>query len=300
METVKALVSGVAGFIGSHVAEHCLKAGMEVYGFDNFASGYEENIPEGVVWKPLQLGNLHGMGGFFKDNAPFDYIYHCAAYAAEVKSHEHRSFVYHNNIIGSANLIQAVMDTGCKRFVFVSSAAVYGESKDVPSPCDPYGISKLATEQDLKVSGLPYTIFRAHNVYGPRQNMNDPDRNVVAIFMKQYLSGHPMTVFGNGSQRRQFSYIDDVAPYIVQAPLISESENRIFNIGSDEDISIAELVPYIALGHACAEIKRLPERKEVKCVRVSHEAFKEVFKPKPCVPLVEGIARMADWATSRE
>ena len=310
MAEPKALISGGLGFIGSHIVEHCRNLGMEVTIVDNLSSGYEENVP-GLerYWKR----NLHSEGSIsymFETEGPFDYIYHCAAYAAEVKSHERRAFTYHNNIVGSANLIQQAMDSKtCKRFVFVSSAAVYGKmtnhaiSELEPTlPADPYGISKRATELDLRISGLPYTIFRAHNVYGPRQNMNDPDRNVIAIFMKQCLEGKPMTIYGDGSQRRQFSYIDDVAPYIARAPLNPGSENRTFNIGSDEDYRVSAIAEEVARaigGSNFALTKHLPERKEVKCVRVSHEAFKEVFQPSPTVPIDEGIRRMAEWAKSR-
>src|SRR5205807_4955336 len=155
------------------------------------------------------------------DDGNFDYVYHLAAYAAEGLSHFIRRFNYTNNLIGSVNLINRSVLRQVKCFVFTSSIAVYGECEPpiteevTPKPEDPYGIAKYAVELDLasanRLFGLPYIIFRPHNVYGEGQNISDMYRNVVGIFMNQVLGGKPMTVFGDGLQTRAFSYIDGVA-----------------------------------------------------------------------------------------
>src|SRR5262249_11839402 len=153
-----------------------------------------------------------------ENNRP-DYVFHLAAYAAEGLSPFIRSFNYQNNLVTTAALVSASVNYNVKRFVFTSSIAVYGDQLPpfdelTPRrPADPYGIAKAAAEDDLILAsrefGLSYTIFRPHNVYGERQNLNDPFRNVIGIFMRQCLQGLPMTVFGDGEQLRAFSYVDD-------------------------------------------------------------------------------------------
>ena len=142
-------------------------------------------------------------------------VYHLAAYAAEGLSHFIRRFNYQNNLIGSVNLINASVNHDVECFVFTSSIAVYGPNQVpmheelVPAPEDPYGVAKLAVEQDLRAChaqfGLPYVIFRPHNVYGERQNIGDRYRNVIGIFMNQIMRGEPMTIFGDGRQTRAFT-----------------------------------------------------------------------------------------------
>src|ERR1700746_1577288 len=146
------------------------------------------------------------------------------------------------------NLINASVNHNVKTFVFTSSIAVYGAGQSpmseemIPVPEDSYGISKLAVEQELRVShemfGLDHIVFRPHNVYGERQNIGDRYRNVVGIFMNQILQGKPMTIFGDGEQRRAFSHISDVAPIIARCIERRPAYNRVFNIGADVPYSV--------------------------------------------------------------
>ena len=170
-------------------------------------------------------------------------MYHLAAYAAEGLSHFIKRFNYNNNLIGSVNLINAAINHDVKCFVFTSSIAVYGAgqspmSEDMtPVPEDSYGISKLAVEQELRVShemfGLNFVVFRPHNVYGERQNIGDRYRNVVGIFMNQLLRGEPMTIFGDGTQERAFTHIDDVAPIIAHRAETPSGTESDFQRGAD-------------------------------------------------------------------
>lgn len=245
----RCLVTGGAGFIGSHVAEALLARGDEVVVLDDLSGGREENVPAGAtLWHRSVREVPH--------NA-FDAVYHLAAYAAEVKSQERRAFTFENNIVGSAALIEWARAGGCKSFTFVSSVAAAG---DGDRPVDPYGISKLATELDLASSGIPsWRVVRLHNVYGPRQRMDDPDRNVVAIFMRQALAGQPMTVYGDGSQRRAFTYVGDVVPRIIDAP-----DGGPTTIGNYARQSVLGLAHKVAA--ACgveARIEHLPARDEL-------------------------------------
>ncbi|MGC8880637.1 MAG: NAD-dependent epimerase/dehydratase family protein, partial [Anaerolineae bacterium] len=223
---MKALVTGAAGFIGSHVTRHLLDRGMEVVALDDLSGGYQENVPPAARFVRGSVTDYWLLRNLFEAES-FDYVYHLAAYAAEGLSHFIRRYNYENNLIGSVNLINLSVLHDIKCFVFTSSIAVYGANQlpmteDLtPQPEDPYGISKYAVELDLRAAhaqfGLHYIIFRPHNVYGEHQNIGDKYRNVIGIFMNQILSGQPLTIFGDGEQTRAFSYIDDVAPIIAQS-----------------------------------------------------------------------------------
>lgn len=301
----RVLITGVAGFIGSHVARHCLDLGFEVAGIDDLSGGSVDNVPGEVAFREGSITDNDFVSGLW-DSGAFDYVYHLAAYAAEGLSHFIRRFNYTNNLIGSVNLINQSVLRDVKCFVFTSSIAVYGESpppinEDVtPIPKDPYGIAKYAVELDLSAAhhlfGLPHVIFRPHNVYGERQNIADKYRNVVGIFMNQAMSGKPMTVFGDGNQTRAFSYIDDVAPVIARAPLVGEAHNKAFNIGADQPCTVRELANTIARAFEVEpSIEYLPSRHEVEHAFSTHEKVRRVFDPPAPVPLAEGIKRMAQW-----
>src|SRR5215472_3143837 len=225
------LVTGGAGFMGSHVAEQLLGSGHEVVVLDDLSGGFRENVPNGVEFVRGSILD-HALLRALFDKYNFTYVYHLAAYAAEGLSHFIRRYNYQVNLLGSMNLINASVKNDVKCFVFTSSIAVYGANQTpmtedlTPMPEDPYGISKYAVELDLKTAhqmfGLPYIIFRPHNVYGEKQNIADRYRNVVGIFMNQVMQGQPMTIFGDGTQTRAFSHIGDVAPIIATAPLVEK------------------------------------------------------------------------------
>src|SRR5215831_13384045 len=211
----KSLVTGAAGFIGSHVCDELLKMGHKVVAMDDLSGGFKENVPARCTFVKGRAENKALVSRLFKQHK-FDYVFHLAAYAAEGLSHFIKAFNYTNNLIGSVNLINAAVNTGSvKCFVFTSSIAVYGRNQLpmteelAPQPEDPYGISKYAVELDLKEAhemfGLNHVIFRPHNVYGENQNLGDRYRNVIGIFMNQAMQGQPMTIFGDGSQTRAFS-----------------------------------------------------------------------------------------------
>src|SRR5262249_36473916 len=168
-----------------------------------------------------------------------------------------RRFNYQTNLIGSVNLINEAIKNGTRCFVFTSSIAVYGKGQlpmteeMVPQPEDPYGVSKYAVELDLaaafRMFGLPYIVFRPHNVYGEHQNLGDPYRNVLGIFMNQIMSGRPLTVFGDGEQTRAFSHIDDVAPHIARSVHIEQAYNQVFNIGADRPYTVNQLARVVMM-----------------------------------------------------
>jgi UDP-glucose 4-epimerase len=300
------LVTGGAGFIGSHVAEQCIRLGHHVVVLDDLSGGFKDNIPDGAEFVKGSILDFELIDELFRKHK-FTYLYHLAAYAAEGLSHFIKRFNYSNNLIGSINLINASVNYHVKCFIFTSSIAVYGENQSpmteemLPNPEDSYGIAKLACEQELKVSkkmfGLDYIIFRPHNVYGERQNIGDRYRNVVGIFMNQILKNDPMTIFGDGEQRRAFTYIGDVAPVIAQSPQTCGAINQTFNVGADTPYSVNELAAAIAKAMGAElRLQYLDARKEVQIAFSDHAKVEQVFKILRKTSLDTGIRRMAAWA----
>lgn len=276
-----ALVTGAAGFVGSHVAEHCRQLGMKVVALDDLSGGFRANIPVGMTFIEGDIKDAEHLDRIFTEHR-IDFVYHLAAYAAEGLSHFIRSFNYRTNLVGSVELLNMAVKHHVKCFVFTSSIAVYGSINDLsqmqnpnrslatsghkpkestevkstevkglsesdrPTPEDPYGIAKYAFELDLHAAkelfGMDYVVFRPHNVYGPHQNMFDKYRNVVGIFINQIHHDLPLTVFGDGEQVRAFSYIDDVAPVIARGPLVPSARNEVFNVGADIPYTVNDLV----------------------------------------------------------
>ncbi len=302
----RVLVTGAAGFIGSHVAEACHRQGFQVVGVDDLSGGFERNIPDGVQFRRGSICDAAFLKSVFAEG-PFDYVYHLAAYAAEGLSHFIRHFNYSNNLLGSVLIINECVRHEVKCLVFTSSIAVYGTNQLpmredlIPQPEDPYGIAKYAVELDLKSAhemfGLNYVIFRPHNVYGERQNLADRYRNVIGIFMNQVMKNEAMSVFGDGLQTRAFSHIDDVAPIIARAPLVPEAYQRVFNVGADKSCTVLELAHEVARAFGVApNVRFLPARNEVVHAFATHEAVQQVFGTKEPVPVREGVSRMAEWA----
>ena len=306
----RALVTGAAGFIGSHVADHCLSLGMEVVSTDDLSGGFLVNVPADATWIQGDLRDRAFVTALWTDFGPFDYVYHLGAYAAEGLSHFIRAYNYTTNLVASMHLLNEAIKNKANCFVFTSSIAVYGRNQVpmteelTPQPEDPYGISKYAVELDLKSAhemfGLDYVVFRPHNVYGERQNIADRYRNVIGIFMNQVLQGQPMTVFGDGMQTRAFSHIDDVAPVIARAPLVHAARNRVFNIGADTPYTILQLARTVAevLDRRCA-VTHLPPRNEVVHAFSDHTRVRAVFEPPPPIDLTSGLRRMAAWVKAR-
>jgi len=266
-------------------------------------------VPAGVDFRQVSVTDVAGAAGLWAAGG-FDYVYHLAAYAAEGLSHYIRRFNYETNLVGTINFINQAVLHQAKCFVFTSSIAVYGANQTpliedlVPRPEDPYGIAKHAIELDLAAAhqmfGLPYIIFRPHNVYGERQNIADKYRNVIGIFMNQAMQGQPMTIFGDGLQTRAFSYIDDVAPVIARAPLLTEAYQQVFNIGADQPVTVLDLAQAVARALGVEpQLCHLPARHEVVHAFAAHDKVRRVFQPDRPVPLGEGLRRMAHWARQR-
>lgn len=299
------LVTGAAGFIGSHIVDALIAEGHQVVALDDLSGGFADNVNPKAIFIEASCTDHVKLAQLFNEYT-FDYVFHLAAYAAEGLSHFIKRFNYTNNVIGSVNLINEAVKHDVKRFIFTSSIAVYGRNQLpmreelVPQPEDSYGIAKYSVELELKAShemfGLDYVIFRPHNVYGERQNTGDKYRNVIGIFMNQILAGEPLTLFGDGEQKRAFSYIADVAPIIARSATLDAAKNEIFNVGADTVYTVNQLATEVmdAMGSK-APLNYLPARNEVVNAWSDHAKAQKVFGVPKEVSLADGLKRMADW-----
>lgn len=307
-ETV--LVTGAAGFIGSHVADELLARGYDVVALDDLSGGFRRNVPEEAEFIEGSVTDKKLIDQIFETH-DFKHVFHLAAYAAEGLSFFIKHYNYENNLIGSTNLITAAINHNVKSFVFTSSVAVYGAGQVpmredmTPEPEDPYGIAKYAVEMELhadkRMFDLDFIIFRPHNVYGERQNMSDMYRNVLGIFLNKAKNGEPFPVFGDGSQERAFTHIADVAPIIARSIETPEAYNKVFNIGSDTPYTVNDLGNAIAKALGIEpQFEYLPERNEVKIAYSDHSRLKKVFDFEAKIDLEEGIRRTVEWANTVE
>jgi len=305
---IKSLVTGGAGFIGTHITRNLINLGHSVVVLDDLSGGFLENVHPGAKFVEGSINDYELLKRLFFEEK-FDYVFHLAAYAAEGLSHFIKRFNYNNNVIGSVNLINQSVLNKIKCFVFTSSIAVYGKGQlpmcenMEPKPEDPYGIAKYCIEMDLKstheIFGLNYIIFRPHNVYGEYQNIGDRYRNVVGIFMNQLMQGKPITIFGDGNQTRAFSYIGDVAPYIARSVDIPMAYNEIINIGGDSDYSVNELAKEVMVVMGINQpIRYLEARNEVQNAYSDHTKAIKIFNTNQnqFTPLSKGLEKMSEWA----
>lgn len=306
----KVLITGVAGLLGSHLSRHLLDQGHKVIGIDNFFGGYQDFIDERVEFYKGDLADQSFVHNVFVIEKP-EFVYHFAAYAAVGLSAFIRNFNYTNNVLCSVNLVNAAVNTNVKKFVFTSSMDVYGwgnppfTEEQRPSPISPYGIAKYSVEQDIAQAGdqfgLEYTIIRPHNVVGIYQNIWDKYRNVIGIWIRQILKGEPISIFGDGLQRRAFS---DIQFYMEPFTRLMEEQNKeTFNIGADQDFAIldaANLLIKVAKKHGFnGTLKHLEPRHEVKVAYCNHDKAKRLLDFKDNTDLEKVMDDMFSWALTQ-
>lgn len=304
---MKVLITGAAGLLGANFSRHLLNKGHKVVGIDDLSGGYEDSVPSEMTFYKQDLSNRKAVEEIFSSEKP-DYVFHFAAYAAEGLSPFIRNYNYTNNILSSANVINACINNEIKKVVFTSSMAVYGvgnppfTESQLPTPEDPYGIAKYAVEMDLKLAhemfGLKYSIVRPHNVVGIYQNIWDRYRNVIGIWIRKALAGEPLTIFGDGTQIRAFS---DIKFYMDPfEKLMTSHDGEIFNIGADKHYTIneaAEAVINVAkeLGINATKV-HLEPRNEVHTAYCDHTKAHKLLGFKDNTDLHETIMKMFKWA----
>lgn len=307
----KVLITGAAGLLGSHFSRYLLDKGYDVIAIDNLSGGYEDfvdaRLKEKGQFYVIDLGDAQRLAAVFAKQRP-DYVYHFAAYAAEGLSPFIRHYNYTNNLLCSVNVINNCITHEVKKIIFTSSMAVYGHGTppfreaQTPAPADPYGIAKYAIEMDLAQAydqfGLNYTIIRPHNVIGIYQNIWDKYRNVIGIFIRKSLLGEPISVYGDGTQKRAFS---DIKFYLEPfEKLMGGFNGEIFNIGADHEFElneVATIVQKIANKNGYKSIiEHLEARHEVKDAYCNHDRAKQMLDFKDETNIESTIDEMFAWA----
>ena len=307
-------MTGAAGLFGVNFIRYLLETTEEtIIGIDSLFGGNEEYLPrhERFLFKKGDLSEKKFQADieaiFQKNEIP--YVFHFAAYAAEGLSPFIRCFNYQNNLISSAFIVNMCIQYNVRRLVFTSSMAVYGDQEApfdeemTPRPIDPYGVAKFASEMDIQIAakqhGLEYCIIRPHNVYGPYQNIWDPYRNVLGIWMYKSLNKMPITIYGDGSQKRAFSYIGDVVPCLWRAATDERAKNQIINLGGMKAYTIKESAEKMSKITGNKNIQYLEARHEVKNAYSTYQKSVDLLDFEDATPLSEGLDAMWRWASEQ-
>jgi len=303
---INVLITGVAGLIGARMADWVIAniPNSTVVGIDDLSGGYMDNVNEEVIFYNRNLV-LDDISDIF-DKHEINLVYHFAAYAAEGLSPFIRTYNYQNNLVSTANIVNNCINYDVDRIVFTSSMAVYGignppfvETADL-NPIDPYGVAKYSCEMDIQIAGeqhgLDWCIIRPHNVYGIKQNIWDKYRNVLGIWMNQYLKGEPMTIFGDGEQTRAFSFIDDCLEPFWKAGVNENTSKQIINLGGTVEYSINEANKLLLEIIGDGETKYLEGRHEVKVAHPTWEKSVRLLDYKDSTSLRDGLKIMWEWA----
>ena len=305
----RVFITGIAGFLGSHLADDCVEQGYAVKGCDNLIGGYRENIPREAIFTVADCTDLKTMREL---TCNIDTLYHCAAYPHEGLSVFSPSLITKSIYQSTATVLSAFIQNKGKRFIYLSSMARYGVNS-VPftedmktSPQDPYGISKVASEELVslmaRVHGFEYVIAVPHNIIGPRQKYDDPFRNVVSIFINRMLQGKQPIIYGDGKQKRCFSFIKDCIASLRKMAIQNNMVNETINIGPDEEfITINELAETIArlLDFQLKPIY-VPDRpQEIKEAFCSADKARRFLDYKTHYSLDDGLREMIAWIKKR-
>ena len=305
----KIFVSGVAGFLGSHLAERLLEEGHTVVGVDNLIGGYLDNVPAGVDFyqvdcreRALMVKLLQGV----------DVVYHTAAAAYEGLSVFSPMYVNEHTYMTTVSLLSAAASAKVRRFVFLSSMARYGEQQTPfmesmqTLPHDPYGIAKVASEMQLRevceTHGIEWVIAVPHNIIGPRQKYDDPYRNVASIMANRMLQGKPPIIYGDGLQIRCFSFVSDVVDPLVKLGFEDAVVGEAINVGPDEEfVTIKQLANVLSsiVGYTGDHV-HMPDRpREVKLATCSSEKARQLLNYQTKVTLRDGLQEIVDYIVKR-
>ncbi|WCK53718.1 NAD-dependent epimerase/dehydratase family protein [Aneurinibacillus sp. Ricciae_BoGa-3] len=296
---MKVVVTGGAGFIGSHIVDQCIRKGYEVIVIDNLATGKRQNLNLEATFYEADIASP-AVRTIFEKEKP-DYLIHHAAQASVPGSLKNPVADATTNIVGTVNLLEACRLMGVKKVIYASSAAAYGEPEYTPlderhkkQPLSPYGISKYVPEYYLHVYhhlyGLPYTAFRYANVYGERQ---DPygEGGVISIFVDRVLAGQELRVYGSGEQTRDFVYVEDVARANLMA--LAAGDNQIFNISTNKRTSVNQLIEELnILAAKPVTVKHeAPREGDIMHSYLNNAGAKEGLGWEPHYSLADGLAK---------
>src|SRR5580698_4781466 len=311
----KYLVTGAAGFIGSSLVRALLERGDDVRGIDNFATGRRENVTEMLSRMDFRQADILDLEAMHKACAGVDYVLHQAAIPSVPKSVLDPLGSNRANVDGSVNILVAARDAKVKRVVYAASSSAYGDTPTLPkredmspNPISPYAVAKLASEYYMasffRCYGLETVALRYFNIFGPRQDPSSPYSGVLAKFITQMLKGEQPTIHGDGSQSRDFTYVDNV----VHANLLAckapggEVAGKVFNVATGTRIDLNEIFSVLKkLTGYPGEVKHGPERAgDVKHSLADLSRSEKHLGYKPQVNFEEGLRRTIDWYRSQE
>jgi UDP-glucose 4-epimerase len=305
----KIIVTGVAGFLGSHLAEKLAKMNYKVIGVDNMSGGYKDNIPKNIEFFNYDCCDLNKMKEIMKD---VDVVYHCAATAHEGLSVFSPYHITKNNLLASVSIFTAAVSNKVKRIIFCSSMARYGNqqtpfTEDMnPKPVDPYAISKVAAENVLinlcELNNIEWIIAVPHNIIGPRQKYDDPFRNVVSIMINRMLQNKAPIIYGDGEQKRCFSYIEDCLSCLL--PMLDQENlnKQIINIGPDEEFITINKVSEICSNITRSNLKPIYKKdrpREVKHACCSANKARKFLNYETKTDLKSGILETYNYIKER-
>lgn len=306
----KVFVTGIAGFLGSHIADAFVERGYEIFGVDNLIGGYRDNVPSKATFWEFDLNNLDGLSKKMKG---CDIVYHTACTAYEGLSVFSPSLVTTNTFQISVNTMTAAIQAGVRRFVHCSSMARYGSQITYPfteemtcKPQDPYGIAKYAAELALKnlaeVHDIELTIAIPHNIIGPRQKYDDPYRNVASIMANLMIQGRQPIIYGDGTQIRCFSDINDDIDCLLKFAEEPSAVGETFNIGPDEyPVTINQLAEELAniLGFNLNPIYKTGRPQEVKFATCSSDKIRRFFNYETKNTLQDSLKKLINYIEAR-
>lgn len=286
MKTI--LITGIGGFLGSHIAEQLIRNGHMPVGIDNLSGGTKGNVPSGSHFIEVDVCDEAAVNRIFS-HIKFDGIVHCAAFASENLSHNCALHTTRSIVVGTATMMNAAVNHDVELFINLSSIAVYGHARppfseqDTPQlPCDPYGAAKVCAEHMMTSAernfGINTVTFRPHNIIGVRQSLSDRTRNVASIFIRQALLNKPLTIYGDGRQTRSWSPVSHVAKVIAACVDRPTTWRNTYNIGGERSMQVWDLANIVCdLCGVDREFEFLPERNEVKHAQSSHERVARNF-----------------------
>jgi len=307
----KALVTGGAGFIGSHIVDRLLIDGLEVTVVDNLSTGQLKNI----VYNENQQ-NFHSIKGDIRDLdlirrivKEVDIVFHEAALISVVSSFKDPLTTHDVNVTGTLNLLKTCLNSGVKRFIFASSASIYGETETlpmkenmVPGPISPYAVSKLAAEYYAKlfykVYGLETVCLRYFNVYGPRQRYGHYS-GVIPIFVNRLLSNEPPIIYGNGEQKRDFVNVQDIVDANMLALRSKNAVGHVFNIGTGKATSVNQLAKIVLQIFGKKDLQ--PVHTDPRPGDTKEGSYADISKARrvlgydPKISLEDGIIKLVEW-----